>query len=105
MMPGKAVGGRRRPPPARRSGGCSRVLIAVGAALAYSIVGLGNDALTSGLNDLRVGVHRGELLPTRDADHGRDVRAMAGKDDLERALRSRGRGSRACPGGRHDVGE
>jgi succinate dehydrogenase/fumarate reductase cytochrome b subunit len=33
-------------------GGMLWVLIAVGAALAYSIVGLGNDALTSGLNDL-----------------------------------------------------
>jgi succinate dehydrogenase/fumarate reductase cytochrome b subunit len=33
-------------------GGMLWVLIAVGSALAYSIVGLGNDALTSGLNDL-----------------------------------------------------
>jgi hypothetical protein len=33
-------------------GGMLWVLIAVVAALAYSIVGLGNDALTSGLNDL-----------------------------------------------------
>ena len=28
------------------------MLVAVGSALAYSIVGLGNDALTTGLNDL-----------------------------------------------------
>jgi succinate dehydrogenase/fumarate reductase cytochrome b subunit len=33
-------------------GGMLWVLVAVGSALAYSIVGLGNDALTSGLNDL-----------------------------------------------------
>ena len=33
-------------------GGMLWVLVAVSSALAYSIVGLGNDALTSGLNDL-----------------------------------------------------
>jgi succinate dehydrogenase/fumarate reductase cytochrome b subunit len=33
-------------------GGMLWVLVAVGSVLAYSIVGLGNDALTSGLNDL-----------------------------------------------------
>ena len=53
----------------------------------------------------RVGLHRGELVPTRAADHGRDVRAVAGEADLERALRGQGRGGRAGPGGRHDVGE
>ena len=50
-MRGKTVGVRRRPLPAQHVGALFLLLITVGAALAYSIAGSGNHALTSGLND------------------------------------------------------
>jgi succinate dehydrogenase/fumarate reductase cytochrome b subunit len=79
--------------------------ITVVAALAYSIAGSGNQMLTSGLNDFRVGRRRADVVPARDAGHGERVRALAGRVDLERALRRRGRGCRARLAGRHHVAE
>jgi succinate dehydrogenase/fumarate reductase cytochrome b subunit len=49
---GQGGGGAAATTSSAALGGMLWVLIAVGSALAYSIVGLGNDALTSGLNDL-----------------------------------------------------
>ena len=70
-------------------GGLFLLLITVGAALAYSSVGR----------------RRVDVVPARDADHGRDVRALAGRADLERALRSGDRSRRARLAGRHHVAE
>jgi len=86
-------------------GGLFFVLVTVSAALAYSIAGSGNQTLTSGLNDFRVGPGRVEFVPARDADHGRVVRAVAGRADLERALRGVRRSRRARRARRHYVAE
>src|SRR6266851_8973642 len=58
-----------------------------------------------GTQRLRVGRRRVDFVPARDADHGRDVRALAGRADLERALRGGGRSRRARLAGRHHVAE
>ena len=81
------------------------LLIAVVAALAYSIAGSGNHMLTSGLNDF---VWAGFVLtsfPRAMLDHGRGVWALAGPADLERALRGRGRCRRARLARRHHLAE
>ena len=78
-------------------GGLFLLLITVGAALAYSIAGSGNRRAHIGTERLRVGLRRVDLVPARDADHGRDVRALAGRADLERALRGGRRSRRARP--------
>jgi hypothetical protein len=48
------------------------LLIAVVAALAYSIAGSGNHMLTSGPNEF-VAKLRVDLVPARDAYHGRGL--------------------------------
>ncbi len=80
------------------------LLIAVVAALAYSIAGSGNHMLTSGPNDF-VGRLRVDFVPARDAYHGRGVWTLAGPADLERALRGRGRCRRARPARRHHLAQ
>ena len=79
--------------------------IAVPAALAYSIAGSGNQALTSGLNDFTWVLGRVDVIPARDADHGRGLRALAGRADLECDLRRGSRGRRARRPGWHDMAE
>ena len=81
------------------------LLIAVGAALAYSIAGSGNHTLTSGLNDFAWAGVVLTFVPARDADHGRGVRALAGRADLECALRGGGRSRRARLAGRHHLAQ
>ena len=80
------------------------LLIAVVAALAYSIAGSGSHMLTSGPNDF-VGRLRVDFVPARDACHGRGVWALAGPADLKRALRRRGRCRRARLARRHHLAE
>jgi hypothetical protein len=70
-MRDKSVGAGRRPPPVP-PGALFLLLIAVVAALAYSIAGSGNHMLTSGLNDF-VGRLPVDFVPGRDAYHGRGV--------------------------------
>ena len=65
-------------------GGLFLLLLTVGAALAYSIAGSGNQRAHVGAERLRVGPRRVDVVPARDADHGRGVRALAGRADLER---------------------
>ena len=81
------------------------LLIAVVAALAYSIAGSGQSHAHIGTERLRVGLRRLEFVPAGDADHVRGVRALAGRADLERALRGGGRSRRARLAGRHHVAE
>ena len=69
-MRDKTVGSGRRPPPVPALGALFLLLIAVVAALAYSIAGSGNHMLTSGPNDF-VGRLRVDFNPARDAYHGR----------------------------------
>src|SRR5260370_15570114 len=52
-----------------------------------------------------MGPHRLELIPARDANHVRGVRALAGRTDLERALRGGGRSRRAHIAERHHLAE
>src|SRR6202171_171149 len=52
-----------------------------------------------------MGPPRVELVPARDADHVGGFRALAGRADLERALRGGGRSRRARRAGRHHVAE
>ena len=70
-MGDKSVGAGRRPPPVP-PGALFLLLIAVVAALAYSIAGSGTHMLTSGPNDF-VGKLRLDFGPARDAYHGRGV--------------------------------
>ena len=56
-----------------------------------------------GTERLRLGLRRDDLVPARDADHVGSVRALAGRLDLERAVRGGGRRRRARPAGRHHV--
>jgi hypothetical protein len=81
------------------------LLLAANAGLAYSIAGFGNAALVSGVNDLTWAVVVLSSFPARDADHGGVVRALAGRADLEPALRRRSRSRRARRAGRHYLGE
>jgi hypothetical protein len=52
-----------------------------------------------------MGRRRVDFVPARHADHGRDVRALARRADLERALRGGGRSRRPRLAGRHHVAE
>jgi hypothetical protein len=81
------------------------VLIAVVAALAYSIASSGNHLLTSGLNDFVWAGFVLHFVRARDACHGLGVRAVAGSADLERAVRGRGRCRRARLAGRHHLAD
>ena len=71
------------------------LLITVVAALAYSIAGSGNHALTSGLNDIAWAGVVLSSFPRAMLIMARGVRALAGRADLERALRGGGRSRRA----------
>ena len=52
-----------------------------------------------------MGKRRFEFLSARDADHGWDVRALAGRAVLKRALRGGRRGAVACLAERHHLAE
>ena len=86
-------------------GALSLLHISVGAALAYSIAGSGNHALTSGLNDFSWALVVLSFVPAGDADHVRGVRALAGGADLERALYGGRRSGRARSAGRHHLAQ
>jgi hypothetical protein len=85
-------------------GGLFLLLVTIAAALAYSIAGSGNSALTSGLNDF---AWAGFVLTSfpRHADNGRNVRVLARWPDLEHAVRGRSRSRRAGLTGWHHLGE
>src|SRR5262245_60546251 len=50
-----------------------------------------------------MGTPRTIVVPPRDADHGMDLRALAGRTDLERTLHGRGCGPRARPARWNDL--
>ena len=85
--------GRRAVPPAHDGGRGPGIL---DRRLRKSDAHIGNERL-------RVGRRRVDCIPARDADHGRVVRALAGRADLEHALRGGGRRRRAHLAWRHHL--
>jgi len=66
---------------------------------------LGKSRAHVGPERLRMGSLCVEFVPESHVDHVCSVWAMAGRADLERALRGGGRSRRACLAGRHHVAE
>ena len=78
-------------------------IVTVAAALAYSIAGSGNQAVTSVPQRFPVGRRCPDVVPARDADHVWILRAVARRADFKRALRGRRHGNGLGLAGRHDL--